>query len=88
MHVITTMHLCKAFTENMRWDRVVMTLPTPVELSFHHCGSVTSITNEHGGLPIKTFGLALRNSLLHLSRRGQVSRFQTVSRSAAAPELR
>ena len=40
--------------------------------------SVHIKNNGHSGLAIKTFGLALRSSLLHLSRRELVSKFQTV----------
>ena len=56
-----------------------------MELSFYRRDAVISRTN---GLAIETFGLALRCSLLHLSRRDLVSKFQPVSRSAATPVLR
>ena len=42
----------------------------------------------HGGFAIRILGFAVRSSLLHLSRRDLVSRFQPVSNSAATPVLR
>ena len=64
----------------------------------HHDASVQSIfaystrgdrvvTTWHGGFAIKIWVVAVRSSLLHLSRRDLVSRFQTVSTSAATPVL-
>ena len=47
------------------------------------------LTNSgHGGFAIKIFGFAVRSSVLHLSRRDLVSRFQPVSSSAATTVLR
>ena len=50
------------------------------------CDSVMSRTV--GTVAIKTFGLALRSSLLYLSRHDLVSKFQPVSRSAATSVLK
>ena len=50
---------------------------------------ICNFTNSgHDGFAIKVFCLAVRRSLLHLSRRDLVSRFQPVSSSAATPVLR
>ena len=88
--MVTTMNLFQAFTHSKfemrpwcddffffrpQWNRA------PIR------DSVNVQNNGHGGLAIKTFGLALRRSLLHLTRRVLVSKFQPVSRSAATPVL-
>ena len=79
------MHLFKAFAHSKFqmiscFDDFIF--PTPVELS-------SRIKNDgHGGLATKTFGLAIRSSLLHLSRRHLVFIFQPFSSSAATPVLR
>ena len=50
---------------------------------------ICNFTNSgHDGFAIKMFCLAVRRSLLHVSRRDLVSRFQPVSSSAATPVLR
>ena len=49
---------------------------------------VTVLSVDSGGFPVEIFGFAVRNSLLHLSRRDLVSRFQPVSSSAAKTVIR
>ena len=74
----------------MRCHRVAMAFLAPdsngIELTSSPFSNVKN--NKHGGLAIKTFGLALRSLLLHWSRHDLVSRFQPVPRSAATLVLK
>ena len=61
---------------------------TPAGLIFHCCSWATSRTVGTVGLPSRFSFFAVRSSLLHLSRRDLVSRFLSVSSSAATRVLR
>ena len=74
----------------MRCHRVAMTCLAPDSNGIELPSSPFSNAKNsgHDGLTIKIFVLALRNLLLHLSRRDLVSRFQPVPRSAATLVLK
>ena len=68
-------------------DEVITTMHLFKALT-HSKYEMRSCCDGHGGFAVRIFGIAVRSSLLHWSRRDLVSRFQPVSSSATTPVLR